>query len=330
MSFRSFFRIPHHEFWPWWLLLLPTYPLWIWYMLRFRSLTWFTVINPSIEDGGFMGESKKMILELIPKEYLPQTIFYTYHNPVVKNTIPFPLIAKPDIGGRGRKIKILQDENALIEYITEAGENFMLQEIIEAPLELGVFYARLPNESKGKIISLCSKNFLQVIGDGRSTLKNLMQKEKRAAQQIHRIEKLRNLNIIPSKDEIVILEPIGNHCRGTIFVNEEKKISEKMQMYFNTIAMRIPDFYYGRFDLRVPSWEDFENGKNIKILELNGITSDPAHIFDPTFPFAKVLPTYKKHIKICANIAKQNLAAGVKPSSFTELFSKTIKAIRDM
>jgi hypothetical protein len=34
-------------------------------------------------------------------------------------------------------------------------------------------------------------------------------------------------------------------------------------------------------DLRVPSQEDFVAGKNLKIIEMNGVTAESAHIYHP-------------------------------------------------
>ncbi len=76
--------IPHHEYWPWWMLVIPVWPLWIWYGLRLRCLTWFTTVNPGIEDGGFMGESKKSIQDIIPADLQPKTYYVSESNPFEK------------------------------------------------------------------------------------------------------------------------------------------------------------------------------------------------------------------------------------------------------
>ncbi|MDF1837202.1 MAG: hypothetical protein P1V35_04985, partial [Planctomycetota bacterium] len=37
----------------------------------------------------------------------------------------------------------------------------------------------------------------------------------------------------------------------------------------------------GRYDLMVPNGEDLRRGRNLSVIELNGITSEPTHIYDP-------------------------------------------------
>ncbi len=103
-----------------------------------------------------------------------------------------------------------------------------------------------------------------------------------------------------------------------------------MNATFDEIAKRIGAFYYGRFDIRVPNLSDLENGVNISILELNGLTSDAAHIFDPNYRLRDVFKTQFKHIKIAAKIAKENIAAGTKATPVMELSKKSWEALQMM
>jgi len=77
----------------------------------------------------------------------------------------------------------------------------------------------------------------------------------------------------------VVLEPIGNHCRGTTFLNANDIIDEKLTKVFDSISNRIPGFYFGRYDLRCSSIEDLKKGKNVRIIELNGAGSEPDNIY---------------------------------------------------
>lgn len=324
-GFLQHFGIKHHEYWSWWLLVIPVWPMWIWYMLRTGKITWFTAVNPGMEDSGFMGESKIKILNSIPSKYLPKTIFFNHKNYFDKGKlfIPFPIIAKPDIGGRGRKVEILNSLHELEKYHKEIAEDYMIQEIISHPIELGVFYIRIPNEEKGKVVSIAEKGFLKVKGNGHQTIKELMQKDYRASLQIDRLNKHINLESIPNLNEEILLEPIGNHCRGTSFINRNDLINEKLNAVFDTIAKEINGFYYGRFDLKVTSWEDLYEGKNISILELNGLTADAAHIFDPQYRLRDAYFTQVKNCISAFKIAKHNLAKGTKTTSVKELYLKS-------
>jgi hypothetical protein len=56
-------KLFHWEFWPFGIIQLPLFFLWIWYALKERSLFYFSASNPSIPTGGMMGESKYEVLQ---------------------------------------------------------------------------------------------------------------------------------------------------------------------------------------------------------------------------------------------------------------------------
>lgn len=318
--------IKHHEYWPWWLLVMPIWPLWIFYMFRTLKITWFTAVNPGMEDSGFLGESKIKILNSIPDQYKPKTIFISYQNALATNTIdiPFPLIAKPDIGGRGRKIRVIQNVEELLQYHEEVHEDYMVQEIIPYDLELGVFYIRMPYESKGKVVSLSEKEFLKVVGDGTLSVKQLMLLDYRSSLQIERLGKGIDLDEVLPQGTVKLLEPIGNHCRGTIFRDRGDLISDPFCEVFDTISKSIEGFYYGRFDLRVRSMEDLIKGEHIQIMELNGITADAAHIFDPNARLRDALYIQILNCIQSFKIARYNIRNGAKTTPVLELYRKSI------
>lgn len=314
----------HHEYWPWWLLVIPIWPLWIWYMFRTGKLTWFTAVNPGMEDSGFLGESKIKILDSIPDAYKPKTIPVDAQATLPTQIMDFPCIVKPDIGGRGRKVKIITSQTELENYHKEVGEDYMMQEIIPYDVELGVFYIRMPWESKGEIVSLAQKEFLQVEGDGEHTVKELMLQDFRSAQQIARLESYQDLTIILPKGKVQMLEPIGNHCRGTIFRDKGDLISSQLGEVFDTISSQIDGFYYGRFDLRTKSFDDLLAGRHIYILELNGLTSDAAHIFDPNAHLRDALAIQVSNCIKSYKIARHNIKQGAKTTPVMELYRKSL------
>ena len=315
----------HHEYWPWWMLVAPVWPLWAWYMLRTRNLTWFTAVNPGMEDSGFLGESKIKILNSIPNQYKPKTIFihHTEKLETITELLAFPFIAKPDIGGRGRKIKTIHSYSELLEYHQSVEEDYMIQEIIPYELELGIFYIRMPWQSKGEIVSISKKEFLEVVGDGKSTVKQLMTRNYRASLQIERLQHIINIDEIVPNNEHRLLEPIGNHCRGTIFRDHGHLVTPTLTAVFDKICAQIDGFYYGRFDLRVKSIEDLMQGNLIQIMELNGLTSDPAHIFDPNARLRDALKIQFSNCTKSYKIAKYNLKHGAKTTPIAELYRKS-------
>ncbi len=331
--------IPHHEFWPWYFLTLPIVPRWIWSMLKLRSLTYFTAVNPSIEDAGFIDESKIAINNLIPKKYLPNTInfnnnenFESQSVNLQNSTLNFPLIAKPDKGGRGRKIEIVKCLEDLKQYHQQVGEAYLVQELIEYPLELSIFYYYLPKTKEYDVISLIAKEFLTVIGDGTLTIRELLQNNFRGKKQIKRFENLGilDMNNVPAKNEKIILEPIGNHIRGTIFRNYNYKINDKLKHTMHNIAIAMGGIYFGRFDLKVPSWEHLYEDIDIKILEFNGVGADLAHIFDPNISYRQAIKDQWQLGGILEKVAAQSIQLGNKVTSTKTFIQKLKRVLQDL
>jgi hypothetical protein len=325
--------LPHHEYWPSWTVLGPILPIWIYYGFKARNLTYFTTVNLKFKDGDFHDTSKMSILNLIPNKYKPKTIFiprdstleYIHFN--LKNSIiDFPFIAKPDIGGKGRMVSVINTNQDLQIYLSTINEDFLIQEKIDYPIELGVFYYHIPNTDEYKITGIVQKEFLWVEGDGNSTLEKLMLQNKRSATQVSRFKKLKDnkLNYIPKLKERIELEPIGNHCRGTKFIDTKNLIDENLVKIFHNISKQIDGFYYGRYDLKVKSLEALNRGDGIRIMELNGLNSTPAHIYDSNTKLWEAYKILAAHVKIVYRIARIHLKNGVKATPVMD-FIRIIK-----
>ena len=63
-------------------------------------------------------------------------------------------------------------------------------------------------------------------------------------------------------------------------------ISDELTKVINNIAVNIPNFYVGRFDIGFDSWNDLQKGENFKIFELNGVMGfDLRALFNTYNPF---------------------------------------------
>jgi hypothetical protein len=314
-------KLLHFEYWTWWLFYLPLIPWYLWQAFRAKSLTFFTNVDPCIDYGGFFGESKIAILEKINKAYLPKTIFLNSDvsfaeakKMLLNEQIQFPFICKPNIGERGTNVEKIVDEVGFFRYFSNL-QNIIVQEYIDYQIELGVLYYRLPNAAKGSITSITKKGFLKVAGDGKSSILQLMELSDRARFQVDSMKKklAGNINKIPEMGHEIELEPIGNHCRGTTFFDNNFLINQQLSDVFDAIAIPIEGFHYGRFDLRVKSIEDLYQGKNIKIMELNGVSADPGHIYDPNYKLFRAYADVAKHWRILADISIEQSKLGEKP-----------------
>jgi hypothetical protein len=98
------------------------------------------------------------------------------------------------------------------------------------------------------------------------------------------------LDSIPMQNEIIFLSECGNHCQGAIFLNGNSLISKELTIEIDRIAKQIPNFYFGRFDIRFESYELLMQGKNFEIVEVNGAGAEATHIWDRK---TKLLDAYK-------------------------------------
>jgi hypothetical protein len=339
LPIRIFFtKLFHWEYWPFGIIQLPLFVMWVYYALRERSLFYFSASNPGILTGGMMGESKFEVLELVPHEYKPKTIFIKTPSTIdavmqqMKEAgLGFPIIFKPDMGERGWMVKRIRSREEAILYLHEIKIDFIVQELVELPLEFGVYYTRFPSEENGFVNSITGKEFLFVEGDGKTALQNLILKNDRAAIQWAVLkEKYENrLKEILKPGERMELVSIGNHCLGTKFINCNHLINPKLIHSFDKLSKQIDGFYFGRYDLRCATLEDLENGK-VKIVELNGCGAEPAHIYHPRASLFKGIRDLIVHWKNLYRVSHENHKRGIPYLSYREgkLIYQKFKAVK--
>ncbi len=312
-------KILNWEYWPMNVLYFPIYFYWIYLSIKAKSLGFFSASNPRIINGGFALESKKGIYDLIPKQYYPETLFIkasesweTILKKLTASNIKFPFIIKPDIGLQGLRVEKIHDEIELETYLKKVKYDFLIQEFSQFPLEIGLFYYRMPNEKIGKITGIVYKDFLIVKGNGKNTVEELILQNPRFALQYDILKKKFGIELarILPKDESLNLVPFGNHVRGSKFTDVSDWINDKLTETFNNICMQIPDFYFGRLDIMFQSREDLENGKNFSIIELNGAGSEPTHIYDPKHSIFFAWKEIIKHYDILYKISTYNHQKG--------------------
>lgn len=327
MSIRTFYiRLCHWEFWPFGLIQFPVFILWFIYGIRQRALFYFSASNPGIPTGGMMGESKFEILQKLPEAIRPVSILFQppFSREVMESAfrnanLSFPVIFKPDVGERGRKVKRINNWEEAEKYAAHIRSPFIAQEFLNLPLEYGVFYKRYPCCPTGEVFSITGKSFLTVVGDGKSTIEELVKKNPRARLQKEKLETQFSAqwhSILP-KEERVELVSIGNHCLGTTFLNCNSLITPVLNASFDKISQQIDGFFYGRFDLRCHSTADLEQGR-VKVMELNGCGAEPAHIYQPGFPLWKGIWEVVTHWRTIYKISVENHKRGVPYLSFKE------------
>ena len=94
----------------------------------------------------------------------------------------------------------------------------------------------------------------------------------------------------------------------------------ELETRIDEISRSFEGFYFGRFDIRTPSVEDFKAGRNFKIVELNGVTSEATHIYDPRNSLMDAYRVLFEQWRLAFEIGAKNRERGVKTSTLRELF----------
>lgn len=319
-------KLKSWEYWPFGIVQFPVFLYFLWLSLRARSLIFFSASNPGIAMGGMFGESKYEVLKKIPEYYCPRTILIKQPNDVDQvlqqlndQGFQFPVIFKPDIGERGFRVKRIDHAQDVSKYLSEMKFDFLVQELVDLPLEFGVFYTRFPNQQNGKVTSVVMKEMLTVTGDGHSTLQELILRQDRAKLQWEKLRKKfenERSEVVP-QGKVIELVSIGNHCLGTKFLDGNHLINPTLSTTFDHISKQIDGFYFGRFDLRCASLEDLYAGR-IQVMELNGCGAEPAHIYQPGYSLRKALLVLFEHWRNIFLIARQNVENGSTYTTFKE------------
>ena len=124
---------------------------------------------------------------------------------------------------------------------------------------------------------------------------------------------------VPAVGEVIPLVELGTHCRGAIFYDGEKIKTPELEASIDAVSRHFEGFYFGRYDIRTPSPEDFKQGKNFKVIELNGVTSEATSIYDPGNSLFKAYRVLMKQWRIAFEIGALNRARGIRPVPLREL-----------
>ena len=324
---KFWIKCKYWEYWPTQIVYLPIYIYHKFLALRLGYYFYFTNVNPDMEMGGLFFASKYKALKKLPQYLYPKTLFLEVdkkssihlENALNEANIPFPCLVKPDRLERGTGIQIIKDIEMLERYLAKNHFDVLIQELIHDSFEAGIFFWR-NSDGSIEIPSIVTKEFLSITGDGMTSLSTYIKKNERA--YLH-AEKLKAnypeywINPIPAGHHIT-LEPIGNHSRGTKFLDGRHLFTAQIQSATEEICAHLSNHNYGRIDLRCPTEEDFKSGLNYKILEINGVNAEPAHIYQPGFLLWEAWKTLIKHWSKMASISMQQKNKGFKPISFAQ------------
>jgi membrane protein DedA with SNARE-associated domain len=335
-------RLVKWEFWPVHIFYLPVIIYCVLLSIRFRSLTVFTAANPGIASGGFVGESKDEIYKLLAGssaarnsmlEHCRVAADLTFEARIGlaaefirRHRLSLPVVLKPDVGERGKGVTIARTWEEAAQYLSAAAGDTIVQEFFGG-VEASVFYFRFPGEQNGNIFSITEKLFPSVIGDGTSDLRTLIINDGRAVAlaKSYFQQNRDRLDFVPAAGESVRLIDIGTHSRGAIFTDGGRLRTEKLERAIDEICRGVDGFYFGRFDLRARSFEDFQNGGPFRIIELNGVSSESTNIYDRKYDLLGAYKILFAQWRLAFEIGDANRKLGVEPTSIFDLGKLTLR-----
>ncbi len=320
---------------PTWAICIPLTIQWLWLALRYRSATLPSVANPAITAGGLVGEGKLEYFQSMGAIARAATaihcaintsIRYTFtdlHLLMAESNLTFPVIAKPDLGLCGYGVRLIANIHELDDYLSAfpTGEVIVLQEYLAEDGEAGIFYARHPDEAQGRIIGLTLRHYPHVIGDGVHTVEQLIQSNRRAKRLLlaRKHECNYAMDHVPAPAQVIRLATIGSTRVGGLYRDGAQHITPALTAAIDAIARDMPDFYFGRFDVRFDTTQNLSDNIQFKIMEINGAGSEAIQAWDPETPLlAAFAIIFAKQRELFA-IGAANRAKGHRPISVRQL-----------
>lgn len=322
------------EFWPAWVFYLPLVPWFLLLAARHRSLTVWAAANPGVAPaGGVVTDSKWDILSrlqgerVVPTLFIPAGAVADRVSRVLGETAArgweYPLVLKPDSGERGASVRKVHSAAAVEAYLTATPYPVVVQPYHPGPFEAGVFYFRLPGEGRGGIFSITDKVFPVLVGDGRSTLEELIWVHPRFRMQAKTFlsRHAAAAGRVLAAGERFPLAMAGNHCQGTLFRDGSHLLTPELERAVDEMARRFDGFHVGRFDVRYADPAEFRAGRGFAVVELNGVTSESTNLYDPTWSLLRAYRTLFRQWAILFRIGAANRALGHRPVGVGELLA---------
>jgi membrane protein DedA with SNARE-associated domain len=346
--YGSWRRLVAWEYWPMQLVYAPV-AIWLALLaLRYRAVAAFTACNPGIPLGGMALESKGAILAQMPRTAGDDAPVRVASFETLARTTPLAerlervavfveragpasrVVLKPDVGERGEGVAIVRDLEHARRWLAACPGDAIVQEFVDGP-EYGIVWWRDPaDDDRGKIRSIAHKVPPTVTGDGERPLLDLILADRRhvAMLRVHRRRLAGRLDEVPAPDETVVIGELGTHCRGAAFLDARALWTEELERALDAFLAESPGLDFGRFDVRATSEADLRAGRGVRVIEFNGVTGEPAHVYQPGYPLWRGIYDLCAHWAAACRRGAANRTRGARaPATVAELL-ELVRAVR--
>jgi hypothetical protein len=213
-------------------------------------------------------------------------------------------------------IKLIRTPEQAENYLQQTDAPLVAQHYAAGPHEVGLFYYRFPHESHGWIFAITEKIFPVIIGDGQSTLAELIEQDSRAqmiAEKYLSRFAARREEILAAGESLKLVES-GNHAQGCIFRDGMRFCTPELSARIDAISRKLDGFFIGRYDIRFASEENLRAGTNFQIIELNGAASEATSIYDARNSLWFAYRTLFRQWELVFAIGAANRKRGIVPT----------------
>ena len=205
--------------------------------------------------------------------------------------LQFPIILKPDVGERGGDVKLAKTLTAARAYLRQHQQAMLAQAYHPGPVEIGIFWA-YDRQTRRDHSFHYGQKFPVIHGDGQRTVAQLLQEHRRFRNQYHIYAERHQeiLNRVLDHGETLQLTSAGNHSQGCLFQDGGHLITPALIATCNRWMSGQDQLRYGRFDVRAASYDDIRAGRDLAVVEMNGLSSEPTALYDPSWSYPRAVP----------------------------------------
>jgi len=185
-----------------------------------------------------------------------------------------------------------------------------------------VVFARLPEETRARILSIAERARPEVTGNGTRTLEELVLRHPRlrlwAPAFLHALGG--RVTEVPPAGERVPLAGALPFPAGTTVRSRPELATPALLTRLESWIRDLPgSFHLLRFDLEAPGEEDLRAGRDLRLVRILGASGEPTHIFDPRRSLFAAWRDLCRHWRLGFRIAAANRSAGARPPSYRKI-----------